>query len=99
MVKNPPDIAGDLRGSNSGLIPGLGRSPGKGMTTHSGILPGESHGQRSLVGYNPWGRKELDATEHAHIEPKRSGVSNLSTSEPWGLGQTFSLIETSFPPM
>ena len=26
-------------------------------------LPGESHGQRSLVGYSPWGRKELDTTE------------------------------------
>ena len=27
------------------------------------FLPGESHGQRSLVGYNPWGCKELDMTE------------------------------------
>ena len=27
------------------------------------FLPEESHGQRSLVGYNPWGRKELDTTE------------------------------------
>ena len=25
--------------------------------------PGESHGQRSLVGYNPWGRKKSDTTE------------------------------------
>ena len=25
--------------------------------------PGESHGQRSLVGYCPWGRKESDTTE------------------------------------
>ena len=24
------------------------------------LLPGKSYGQRSLVGYNPWGRKELD---------------------------------------
>ena len=24
------------------------------------FLPGESHGQRSLVGYSPWGRKESD---------------------------------------
>ena len=28
-------------------------------------LPGESHGQRSLVGYNPWGLTESGATEHA----------------------------------
>ena len=27
------------------------------------FLPGESHGQRSLVGYSPWGCKELDTTE------------------------------------
>ena len=26
-------------------------------------LPGESHGQRSLVGYSPWDHKELDTTE------------------------------------
>ena len=25
--------------------------------------PGESHGQRSLAGYSPWGPKELDMTE------------------------------------
>ena len=30
------------------------------------FLPGESHGRKSLAGYAPWGRKELDATEHAH---------------------------------
>ena len=27
------------------------------------LLPGKSRGQRSLVGYSPWGRKESDATE------------------------------------
>ena len=27
------------------------------------FLPGESHGQRSLAGYQPWDRKELDMTE------------------------------------
>ena len=35
------------------------------------FLPGESHGQRSLMGYSPWARKESDTTEwqthtHAH---------------------------------
>ena len=29
------------------------------MATHSCILAGESHGQRSLVGYSPWGRKRV----------------------------------------
>ena len=27
------------------------------------FLPGESHGQRSLEGYSPWGRKESDTIE------------------------------------
>ena len=27
------------------------------------FLPGESHGQRSLAGYSPYGCKELDMTE------------------------------------
>ena len=30
----------------------------KGMATYSSILPGEIHGQRSLVGYSPWGHKK-----------------------------------------
>ena len=29
-------------------------------------LPGEFHGQRSLIGYSPWGGKELDTTERLH---------------------------------
>ena len=35
----------------------------KGMATHSSILAWESHGQRSLAGYSPWGHKESDTTE------------------------------------
>ena len=30
------------------------------------FLPGKSHGQTSLEGYSPWGRKESNMTEHAH---------------------------------
>ena len=30
-------------------------------------LPGKSHGQRSLVGCSPWGRRELDKTERLHF--------------------------------
>ena len=33
------------------------------MATHSSILPRESHGQRSLMGYGPWGHQESDKTE------------------------------------
>ena len=31
------------------------------------FLPGEFHGQRSLAGYSPWGRKVLATTEHSQI--------------------------------
>ena len=34
-----------------------------GMATHFSILAGESHGQRCLVGYSPWGCTESDTTE------------------------------------
>ena len=35
----------------------------KGMATHSSILPGEFHGQRSLAGYSLWDCQESDTTE------------------------------------
>ena len=38
----------------------------KEMATHPVFLPRESHGHRSLVGYSPQGRKELDMTERLH---------------------------------
>ena len=60
MVKNPLGNAGEVR--DAGVIPGLGRSPGGGHGNPI-FLPGESHGQKSLVGYSPWGHKESDATE------------------------------------
>ena len=31
------------------------------------LLPGKSHGQRSLVGCSPWGREESDTTERLHF--------------------------------
>ena len=47
-----------------GSIPGLGRPPGggHGNSFHYSCL-GNPHGQRSLVGYSPWGHKESDMTE------------------------------------
>ena len=52
--------AGDL-----GLILGSGRSPGEGASRLPNpiFFPGESHGQRSLVGCSPWAHKESDMTE------------------------------------
>ena len=49
-----------------GSIPGTGRSPGEGNGNPLQYSCLEkSHGQRSLVGYSPWGRKESDMTEQS----------------------------------
>ena len=34
---------------------------------HPILLPGKSHGRRSLVGYSPWGHEELKITERLHF--------------------------------
>ena len=57
---------------NLGSIPGWGRSPGGG---HGNPLQNSClenrHEQRNLVGYSPWGRKELDTTERlSAAEPR-----------------------------
>ena len=59
-------------------------------------LPGESHGQRSLVGYSPWGRKESDTTERLHfhttaIWPEShpgSSDSRCAKNDPWGMAMS-----------
>ena len=53
-MRNLPDSTGD-----AGSISGSGRSPEKEMATQSSIFPGKPHGQRSLVGYSPWGHKRV----------------------------------------
>ena len=57
-VKNPPAI--QRNAGDAGLIPGSGRSPGEGdgnPLQYSCL--GNSHGQRGLEGYSPWGRKRV----------------------------------------
>ena len=57
MIRNLPANAG-VMGSSLGQQDPVEEE----MATHSVFLPGKSHGQRSLVGYSPWGHKELDMT-------------------------------------
>ena len=61
-MKNSPPNTGDVKytGSISGSEIDLGGGHGKPTPV---FLPGESHGQRSLAGYSPWGRKESDTAE------------------------------------
>ena len=60
------------------------------------LLPGKSHGRRSLVGCSPWGREESDMTERLHfhlhaLEKEMATHSNVlawripGTGEPGGL--------------
>ena len=62
-AKNPPASAGDAR--DMGSIPGSGRSPGEenGSPLQQACLGNPMDRERSLVGYSPWGHKELDMTE------------------------------------
>ena len=70
VVKNQPTKAGDSKrcvfNPRSGKI--LWNRKWQPAPT---LLPGKSHGQRSLAGYNPWGHKEADTTERLskHMSP------------------------------
>ena len=70
MVKNPPLQVGDTRDAGNAKetssILGRQDSLEKSMIPSPVFLPGESHGQRSLAGYSPWGHKESDMTEQLH---------------------------------
>ena len=58
--------AGDV-GSIPGSDPWVGKIPWRRKWQPTPVfLPGEPHGQRSLGGYSPQGRKELDTTEQLH---------------------------------
>ena len=57
-----------------GSIPGSGRFPWRRKWQPTPVLlPGESHGGRSLVGYSPWGCKESHTIERLHFTPVSQG--------------------------
>ena len=72
-----------------GFHPWIGKIPWRRKWQPSPVfLPEESHGQRSLEGYSPWGCKELDTTEvteHTHTHTHGSQDPRLSDLKP---GQT-----------
>ena len=67
MVRNLPAV-------QETQVPSLGRKDPleKEMVTHSSVLAGKSHGQRSLVGYSPGGCKESDITERARVHKHKN---------------------------
>ena len=59
VVRNPPANPGD-----AGSIPGVRKTPCRRAWQPTQVfLPGESHGQGSLLGYSPQGHKELNMME------------------------------------
>ena len=62
MVKNPRPSAGDIK--RRGIDPWVRKIPWRKAWPPTLVLvPGESQGQRGLVGYSPWGQKESDTAE------------------------------------
>ena len=47
------------------------------------LLPGKSHGRRSLVGYSPWGHKESDTTEGLHFHVSLSLFTFMHWRRKW----------------
>ena len=77
MVKNLLPNVGDA--GDMASTPGSGRSPGVGHDNPLQVfLPREFHGQRSLVGYSPWGLKESDRAEHTRMHAHTFPLKLLS---------------------
>ena len=61
------------------------------MATHSSVLAGESHGQRSLTGYSPWGCKESDMTEATYMSKKGFPCSSAGKESACNAGDPSSI--------
>ena len=66
-----------------GFDPGSFRSRRRQWQSTPVFLPGESHGQRSLVGYSPWGCKESDRTASEHAPRQECGVASCLVLLSW----------------
>ena len=82
MVKNPPANARDI--SRHGFNPWVWKIPWRRKWQPTPVfLSGESHGQRSLVGYSPWGWKELDTTERFNTHTHSNRENRLWGQRAW----------------
>ena len=63
------------------------------------LLPGKSHGWRSMVGYSPWGHKELDPLELSNLG-NLSKLSNLTSTTTTVKIKIISItVQVSFVPL
>ena len=83
VVKNPPANTGGIM--RLGFHPWIGMIPWRRAWQPTPVfLPGESHGQRSLVGYSPWGRRvRHNWSDLAHMH-------SCSGARGWEKGTSFS---------
>ena len=84
-VKNPPAM------QETQVDPWVGKIPWiRDWLPTPAFFPGESHGQRSLAGYSPWGRQESDTTEqpgtHVHTQELSSSIAALEASAGLAVG-------------
>ena len=66
------------------FVPGVGKIPWRREWLPTSVFfPGESHGQRSLVGYSPWDCErvghDLATQQQLYIEKKETGLENPVT--------------------
>ena len=78
-----------------GFNPWLRKIPWRRKWQHTPVLlPRKAHGWRSLLGYSPWGCKELDTTERLHS--LRVGKHSLCPGEPQNLVSNLDLVSSEF---
>ena len=70
-------------------VPSLGREDWRRARQPTPVfLPGESHGQRSLVGCSPWGLYESDTTEQLHFHALEKEMATHSSVLAWKIPWT-----------
>ena len=91
LCTRPEDFPGGSDGKASvynagrpGFNPWVGKLPWRRKWHPTAVLlPGKSHGWRSLVGYSPWGLKELDTTERLHFTSLKSYLRTRERETEW----------------
>ena len=58
------------------------------MAPHSSTLAGKSRGQRSLVGYSPWGCDQSDTSEQLHFHTLEKEMATHSSVLTWRIPET-----------
>ena len=82
VTTNPKELPRWLSGKESAyqcrrrrFDPWIGKIPWRRKLYPTPVfLPGQSHGQRSLAGYSPWGREESDTTEWTQAHGRQFGL-------------------------